>query len=171
MSVIHEIYSDPKFYGACVKIAGNHADDLYQHVNLLILEKENAGTFACKNLKTYYYSIARNAYFNKSHSFRKQMFGRIQTTLINGTAPTDQPYQNKYESIDDFARLPPKSKSERFIKEVYLECTDINFKGIANLAHQTGINKRTIYGALYRFRKLYHDHLDHIQQPINNAYE
>jgi len=162
MSVIETIYKDPKFYGACKKIAGQYADDLYQHVNLKILEKEIKGTFKYNKLHQYYYSIAKREFTSKTHSFRRLHFDRLDTTPleteIENFIGADSNFF--YTLADEYARTPSKSRSEWFVKEVYLECTKPDFISIVNLSNRTKITRPTLYGALHRFRTLFYDYLD-----------
>lgn len=180
MSIIEQVYREEKYFLACVKIAGQDADDLYQHVNLMILERENKGNLNFEGRSTfytYYYRIAWNEYTDKSHSFYRIHTGKVRTETIDRNAVMysvnsedgaymftelirDKIYNsnNFLTLVDDFARTPHKDKDEMFVKELYLECTKPNFIGVTDLSIRTGINKMTIYGALKRFTKLYDDY-------------
>jgi len=162
VSIINQIYADKKYLLACKKIAGQNGDDLLQHVSLMLLEKENKGTLtydSTKNLYTYFYRIARNEYVNKKNSFHKLY---VSTTFTTATPleEEDTIEPNPLDSLDTYARTPSTTKGEKFIKEVYLEYTKPNFKGVTTLSYQTGINKMTIYAALQRFKKSYDNYIN-----------
>jgi DNA-directed RNA polymerase specialized sigma24 family protein len=163
VTFITEIYADKKYLLACKKIAGQNGDDLFQHVSLMLLEREQSGrsTFDnTKNLYTYFYRIAYNEYTNRLKSFHKQYRTPNKNTIsINQDreAPLKESNLSLLDHLDTYARTPSKTKSEKFIKEVYLECTKPSFKGVTALSYQTGISNKTIYAALKRFKTLYDD--------------
>ena len=177
---IETIYADPKYFKACQKIAGTDADDLYQFINIKILEKERAGKFKCEKLYPYYFTMAKREYYSKRDRFAREHRQRFQTVELT-TFKTRREKETNYdtyeptteeadqienvnaehfEALDVFARTPSQTESIKMIKDVYLEVTKNTFKGITDLSNRTGIHKRTLYGALYRFRELYNDYID-----------
>jgi len=166
VSVIEEIYKDEKYFRACQKIAGQEADDLFQHINLKILELERAGKFNCKkNLFSYFYTMAKREFFGKRDKYRRTHHERHETTSfeVYHDTPDDttqSPNDQHFQDLDDFARSPAATESEQMIKGVYLEITKPDFAGIKDLSKRTKINKFTLYGALHRFRELYNDSID-----------
>ena len=167
--VIEQIYREERYYKACLKITNGDTDDaqdLFQHTNIRILEKERAGKFHAKNLYSYYFVMAKRDYFSTRDKFAKAHRERLDTTQLMGDDFTSDENQsvNKelFEALDEFARTPSQTHSERFIKDVYLEVTKPDFKGISSLGRKTGINIQTFYSALYRFRELFYNSVDSI---------
>lgn len=59
------------------------------------------------------------------------------------------------ESMDAFARTKSKTKDEKFVKEIYIECTSVGFQGVTHLSYNVGVHQSTIYGALHRFKSYF----------------
>ena len=182
MSVIEIIYKDPIYLKACQKIAGQEADDLFQFINIKIYELEKAGKFNCKKLYPYYFTMAKREFYSQRDKFAKEHRQRINFEALddmkqsrNRSNETTYRYKTneptnedelinvnaeRFQDLDDFARTPSKNESEQMIKDVFKEITKQEFKGITDLSNRTGIHKRTLYGALYRFRELYNDSIN-----------
>jgi DNA-directed RNA polymerase specialized sigma24 family protein len=165
--IIETIYKDERYYKACLKITNgdtDDADDLFQHTNIRILEKERAGKFHAKNLYSYYFVMAKRDYFSNRDKFARTHRERLPTTQLMGddyvNDITESVNEELFQALDDFARSPSKNKHERFIKDVYLEVTKPDFEGISKLAKKTNINIQTFYSALYRFRELFYNNID-----------
>jgi len=129
----------------CTIITKSFADDLFQHVVLIVLEKGYKETNYIPLLSR----IAFNELYNKRSKFNKQHNPKEIDSYLLNIIQHQEEQDEKIELIEVAIKEEPKTKRELFQKEVWHEVQRLG--SINKLAIATGILPNTLKKAAKRY--------------------
>jgi len=153
-------YSSKKFKYSCKKIAKGLADDLQQHVLLILLETDLTNVV---NIENYATSIAYSEFCNRKSKFNKQL-GVIESNDLTGIEVAEQPF-----NIDEQHSIVIKIINKEYFKSIRenrfpvgheLFKKKLELKTIRAVADYFNMAKSTV-----------HDHIRDYKKSININYE
>jgi len=154
------LYSSKKFKYSCKKIAKGLADDLQQHVLLILLETDLTNVV---NIESYAVAVAYSEFCNRKSKFNRQL-GIIESNDLTGIEVVENPL-----NIDEQHSIVVKIIDKEYFKSIRenrfpvgheLFKKKLELKTISAVAEYFNMAKSTV-----------HDHIRYYKKSININYE